>query len=468
MLNLIFYPMKDCKVSTPLGVFVLALIFGLSVFMVSAQEDSFDEEDTKEPPVQQVSKREISDFIREMKDVTRESKDLLKNLKKAKGTDEWQQTISEVVKGASSCASKIQTMPADDKRSFMDDCRGSGFWDNMNEIREEFVPPQEIKNVLNEIKRQLKDLERFRKQLLKSSPSADTKMIDDIIAQINSAKTAIEQSKGKDQRDAMNEYWSNNYWEEVNKVRARVELPKELKNIAKEVKFALKDASSRQVTKAFAFFGLDNALAKSLLTEKGAKIAEIQSFLDQGNYESASDLMQEEIHEGWHPGDLRHFLGMMRESYDRLKNIKDKQILDQILLIMEPIAQSFNEGDVREARDGMVEFTNQMEKYERLFRPYYRGGIRKLDKKTMGALDKLEELIQEKFKKGELKNSEEESERRNGNRDDRASEPVSPPPPPPPTPTASPEPAPSAPESVLEAPEPTLEEPLTNEATLVR
>ncbi len=400
--------MKKGSVSSFLGVLVLTLMFGFSVFMVSAQEDN------------PTSKQEISDFQREMKDLMNQAKTLLKDLKKTKGTEEWQQTIQEVVTSASSCASKILTLPSDEKRSYIDDCRGQGLWDSLNEIREEFVPPQDIKNALNDMKRQTKDLERFKKLLTKVG--ADVKTADDLIAKIGVHKAAVGNLKGKDLRDELQEFWSNNYWDEINKIRVRTELPKELKDISKELKFLEKDLSSSQLKKAFPFFGLDSEQAKKLLEAKKASITQIQSFLDAGDYDAAGGLLQEDVHDGWHPGDLRHFVGMVREAYERMKNVKDDQILDQILTILDPIAESFASGDVRDAKEAMIQFTDQMRKYENLFQPYYRGGVHKATKKTQDALGKLEDLISEKLKKGELKAPKEEGDTENGDSEQRPPE----------------------------------------------
>ncbi|MBI4272301.1 hypothetical protein HY621_00405 [Candidatus Uhrbacteria bacterium] len=426
--------MQAKNISISFSVLIVALIFGLSVFMVWAQEDSLSEKPKKpaleeqkfekpmpveepkgqaqepspeEPKMQNVDKREMSDFQREMKDLVRESKKLLGDLKKVKDSQEWQQTISEIIKNASSCASKVLTLPAEDRRSHIDDCRSERYWDSMQEIRDEFVPPQDIKNAMNDVKRQLKELANYKKQILKAAADTDTSKIDQLVSQINGHKTNIESSKGRDQKDALQEFWGNNYWDEINKLRAQVELPKELKQILKEIAFAEKDSKARNVQKAFEFFGLDYSQLAKLVTAKKESIAQIQSLANNGDFEAASELMQESIHEGWHPGDLRHFMGMMRETHERMKNIKDDQILEQILAIMEPIGQSFMEEDVRGARDAMVEFTDQMRKYESLFRPYYRGGVKELSKKTLGALDKLEGLIQKKLEKGELKKTPE-------------------------------------------------------------
>lgn len=433
--------MKDCKISTPVGVFLLVLIFGFSMAVVSAQEipahetsqpglvsgvqttppptpspqipkkeEATIEEMPSPSPSPELSKQEMNDFKREMKDLGTQASQLLKDLKKTKGTEEWQKSIQEVITGAKDCSTKLASIPADDRRSHIDDCRGQGFWDTLNEIREEFVPPQDIKNAFNDIKRQTKELEKFKKQLLKAASGSDTKTIDDLLTQIAGHKTSIETSKGRDQRDALNEFWGSNYWEEVNKVRFRVELPKQLKDLAKELKFLDKDLGSRSVTKAFEFFGIGMDTVKKLLESKKSTMTQMQTLVDQGNYDQAGEILEEDVHQGWHPGDLRHFVGMMRETSDRMKSVKDEAIKDQILTIIDPIVASLNEGDVRGAKEAMIEFTEQMRKYESLFRPYYQGGTRRADKKTQGALDKLEQLINEKIKKGELKDEAQEQE----------------------------------------------------------
>lgn len=325
---------------------------------------------------------------------------MLKQLAKVKGAEEWQATLNETVSSATDCLNRLSQAGDEGKREVMDDCWGLRLWDNLNEIREQFVPPQDIQNALREIKNQTRDLNRFKKQLAKTAGAGEAvQLADNLLAQLEVYKNNINNSAGRDQREALEDYWQANVWEEVNKVRARVELPRELKNISRELNGLKKDAKVKSLQKALQFFGVDAGKLQSGIDAKQATIEQINNLVNQGNFEEAFMLLQEDVHEGWHPGDARHFLGLLREAYERLKGVRDADLKAQVMAIIAPIADSFNAGDYREARDALVQFVEQMQKYERVFRPYYRGGKREIDEKTAEALERLEALIQEKLQK---------------------------------------------------------------------
>lgn len=72
-----------------------------------------------------------------------------------------------------------------------------------------------------------------------------------------------------------------------------------------------------------------------------------------------------------------------------MKGLKDSEIKDQIMLILSSIVDTFNQGDYREAKEAFIQFGNQMQKYERLFQRYYKGGV-EFDQKTQNAQERLQ------------------------------------------------------------------------------
>ena len=372
-------------------------------------------------PSNRVNKDELNNFKREMSDVSKQVKDLQKQLKGSKGMEEWAATLKDLLVKIGECRTKVSSTPTDDQRDFMDDCRGNNFWDTINDIREEFVPPQDIKNANRDITRQLKDLNKYKKTLSKKTEmSASLQLVEDLMKLVTSHKDAITNSKGRDQRDALNDFWSSNgdLNEEMNKIRAMIELPKEMKNISNDMKFVLKEASNKTMAKAYTFFGVDKEKVIELLNAKKATIDQISALMAKNTYDEAMELVQEEIHQGWHPGDARHLLGMTRETYDRLRGVKDEKLKNAVLAVVGPILEGFIAGDVRDARDAMVQFTDQMRKYERFFRPSYNRGSKGLDKNMLKALGKVESLIQEKIQGGEMEKDDGEKDDRGEDQDD--------------------------------------------------
>ncbi len=354
--------------------------------------DSMNEVRGKFVPLQ-----EKKDFINEFNNQLKEANNLLKQLAKVKGAEEWQTSLKEIVNGAQECLTRFNQAPADEQRGIMDDCRSQQLWNSINEIREEFVPPQELNKVFQEIKRQQQELTRYKKQMAKLAGGASgVERIEKLLALLETHKNSITQAIGRDQREAMQDYWNAQVWEEINKIRAMVELPKEMKSIASDLKIVKKNVKTKSYQQAFKFFGVDIDKLQAGLDAKQATIDQINAFAAEGNIEEAYLLLDEDIHQGWHPGDVRQFSDMMRDTYQRMKGLKDTEIKNQIMLILSSIVDTFDQGDYREAKDAFNQFGNQMQKYESLFRRYYKGG-NGFDVKTQDALGKLESLIQEKL-----------------------------------------------------------------------
>lgn len=349
-----------------------------------------------QPPV---SAQEVRDFKRQFQENIKEAKQLLRQMGTNAGAAEWKNSLNEVITQANDCIAKFSQAAADEQREIMSECWNLRLWENINDVRDQFVPPSEIRNVMQEIKNQTRDLARLKKQAAKVPSAGEVgALVDNLHAQIDVFKNNITNAAGRDQREAMRDYWDAQLWEEINKVRARVELPRELQQITKEFKRAQKQIATRSAKTAFAFFAVDENSLQSALLAKQAVIEQIGSLASQGNGEDAYQLMNEEIHQAWHPGDLSHLIGMLQEMSGNLKRIKDADIKEQIKVVMGPIIEAMNEGDYREAKEAMMQFSEQMRRYERVFRPYY-GGERDIDDRTMQALDKLEQIIQQKLQK---------------------------------------------------------------------
>lgn len=380
---------------------VIALFLGLPLVVaaqIPVQMEKNGDEGGGPPPLSSQEKR---DFVNEFRNLQKETNQMLKQLAKVKGAEEWQASLKEVVSAASDCVNRFNQAPPEEQRDIMDDCRSQQLWNSMNEIREEFVPPQEIKQALSEIKRQQQELTRYKKQMAKLAGGASgVEMIEKLLATLEFHKNSITQAVGRDQRDAMQDYRDAQIWEEINKIRAVVELPKEMKNITRDLKIVQKNVKAKSYQQALKYFGIDIVALQAGLDAKQATIDQINAFVAEGNVEEAFLLLEEDIHQGWHPGDVRQFSDMMRETYQRMKGLKDTELKDQIMLILSSIVETFNQGDYREAKDAFIQFGDQMQKYENLFRKYYGG--RELDEKSQNALEKLETLIQEKLQKGEV------------------------------------------------------------------
>lgn len=353
----------------------------------------------QQPPL---SKQEINQFVNEMKNVLQEAKRLLKDLTGVSGADEWKKTINDTVKEVNGCISKVSSGHSDDRRDAMNDCRSQNFFQDLQEIREQFVPPQELKNELKQMKDMEKQLSQFKRQL-KSTPSAGiSQAIDEMLKKIATNRTSIS-TPGPTQREALQEWRDLRLWDDMNGIRAQVEVPKQLRDIKRDLGGVEKMMKQSSLTKALAFFGFDRGKLQTSIDEKKQTIVSIEEAIAKGDFEEVNSLMQESIYNAWHPGDLRHLLDMTRQSYEGLRRVKDQEIKDQILGIIEPIKDSFNGGDYREARDAMVPFAQDMQRYQQSFMAQPGSG---LNEKTSKALEKLDSLIRKKLIKEEPQQAE--------------------------------------------------------------
>lgn len=139
----------------------------------------------------------------------------------------------------------------------------------------EFVNPQEIKDRTREMGDQLRQIKQLKKQAQKLKLDAAVARlgeIETVIARVRSQLTA------NPTRDVLQEYSDENFWEQINDIRAQVELPKRLSDQLKEMGKIKKQAQR---------YKLATALAK--LQELESFIASIQQRAAAGEGRDAQE-----------------------------------------------------------------------------------------------------------------------------------------------------------------------------------
>ena len=254
----------------------------------------------------------------------------------------------------------------------------------------EFVDPREVKNALQDIKRMQTDLKRFLKQVKKlPNISDDIATINELLAQLTGYyKNINAPAEDMSLREALQDFWDARLYEEVDKIRAKVELPKELTNIAKD----LKKAKKLIIQKPFQKLGLDMTAIAGYLAETESAYNEAKSYYDQGNMEDAQ-LAMEVIHGGLHPGEIMGVLYQMREIKDRVRSVKNKEVKQIIDDLLADVSESINNGDFREANQTLSDIRNELMKIMQ----NYMKTSGKLDDKTRAKLEKLENIVSEKL-----------------------------------------------------------------------
>lgn len=262
------------------------------------------------------------------------------------------------------------------------------------EDREDFIDPREVKNALREIKDMKRELKRFTSSL-KKVPNSDAikSEIIDLSAKLSEFESSIKsaEQQGTGIRDVIEEFRSAELWEQINVLRSKVELPKQLSSSEKELKKLKKMAKQ----KAFQNMGLDMPRVESWVAETEVFNAKLREMYNMGNWEDLNAEM-EDFWERGHPGEVMGTMYRMRDLYRRMKIIKDKEVRAAIEESLLEVKESFNNGDYRAAREIMDDYFDDL---ERLIMGAAKIGRRGGMSEEMfdENLDKVRELIENKL-----------------------------------------------------------------------
>lgn len=264
------------------------------------------------------------------------------------------------------------------------------FIEEGEQMNMEIIDPREVKNALRDIKRMQSELKRFVKQLKKLPNSADDiSNCENLLAKLNEHYSAISKpTENESLREVLQDFWDGRYWEEVDKLRAKVELPKELNNLAKDLKKLQKLATQ----KSFQKLGFNMETLKARVNETQTNLNEIQAKYAAGELEDAMEAMQE-FRESGHPGEIMGVMYQMKDAKQRIKSIKNKEVLELINELLDEVVHAFNEGDFREANMAMQDIMGELMKLA----SKYMKGKPILNDEMRGKFDRLEIMIKEKL-----------------------------------------------------------------------
>jgi len=218
---------------------------------------------------------------------------------------------------------------------------------------QDFIDPREVMNALRDMTMMRNELKRFSKQLAKlPSSTGDVTQVQSLLKNLDEFSQAIKAAqKGNDNenlREALQEFWQAQLWDEINKIRAKVELPKELKTIEKELKRTQKLSTQASFQKLG--FNLENLKANLEVMRQAYN--EVATKLQANEYEEAMEAMQQ-FRDNGHPGEITGVMYRLRDLQRFLKKIKDGDVRAQITEILQPVLESFNQGEFRDARELM-------------------------------------------------------------------------------------------------------------------
>lgn len=237
---------------------------------------------------------------------------------------------------------------------------GQGEMSDDQNSSEEFIDPREVKNSLREMRDMKKELKRLAASAKRiSNADALKSEADSLIAKIqgfeDSIKNAFSSNTGV--RDAIDEYRQAEVWNDINYLRTKIELPKQLKNSERDLNRLLKMAGQ----KGYQVFGLNLDNLKSWISESRTQFSKLNELYSSGNMEELNNEMQD-FQERANPGEPMNILFRMRDLKNKIKWIKDEEVKSSIEEALSEVINSFNSQDYRAANETLNEYQDDMER----------------------------------------------------------------------------------------------------------
>ncbi len=225
---------------------------------------------------------------------------------------------------------------------------------------QEFVDPRELQQVLREIRDLRSQIKQVVNQARRNPAFADD------LAKLNATAAELAQfdsgirsgaASGGSVRELVQEFRDNQYWDQMNAIRAKVQMPNEIKQIKTTIRRLERSLS----VKSIQGIGLDIAKVQGLLGEMKQQVAQAESQLAAGNYEEAQEAMQF-FHEGGHPGEIEGTIYRVRDIKTMLRRVKDAQIRAEVDKVLQEVIDAFNAGEYRDARETMDEYADDLQR----------------------------------------------------------------------------------------------------------
>ena len=254
-------------------------------------------------------------------------------------------------------------------------------------FQEDFVDPREIENTLRDLTRMKTEARGFVKRA-KKLPEIKQRA-EEIITQIDGYIANIKNPPADyTSREALQEFYDARMWEEMNSIRAQLDLPRMLKDLSTTIKKVEKLLKLKSYQK----IGLDITAINNYLAEVKEAQAEAQKLQAEGDWEGAMEIFQ--MFEGGHPGELEGAIRRLKEANDKIKTIRDKDVKAQLLESLAPVIEAVNDGDFRFAQEILNEVFPEI--YDIIRRTYKMNAKTKPEilKKVLGVEEKVQNKIE--------------------------------------------------------------------------
>ncbi len=262
-----------------------------------------------------------------------------------------------------------------------------------SEKREKFDRDQvlkEKKDLLRELKDQKNELARTCKQLARlkgaATDAAACRTLAASVAKYESELKAppLDGSDIDALRDFMNEYRELNIWDELNTLRLKANLPKELNQFFNDLLRLQKLLAQKEFQK---IPGLNYDLINAKVVIIKDLHAQAKACYTAGEFECANEKLNEARNDNY-PGELEGPLHILRGIFESLRRIKNEEVKTEVQGLIQPSIDSINKGDWREANQELNELNKDlMSLLENLMRSQYRN--RSLSPDARARLEKL-------------------------------------------------------------------------------
>lgn len=256
------------------------------------------------------------------------------------------------------------------------------------------MDPREIQQVQREIRDLRSQIRQLTNRIRKNAAFADElARMSAMSAELDQAQSAIAAavSSGGSPRDAIQDFRDSQYWDQLNKIRGKAELPREIKQIETSIKRLerlLKVKSVQQL-------GLQLENVQARVNEMREHASAVQAHLTAGNYDEAMEEMQF-FHEGGHPGEIEGTIFRIRDIKQMLRRVKDEGIRTEVDKVLQEVVDAFNAGEYRDARETLDEYADDLQRLiQRFLTVRIQKGRNRED--SFSRIKNLENLIRSKL-----------------------------------------------------------------------
>ncbi|MBI2465724.1 MAG: hypothetical protein HYV66_00650 [Candidatus Sungbacteria bacterium] len=257
---------------------------------------------------------------------------------------------------------------------------------------QEFIDPNQIRDGLRNMNQFRNELRRTIREVRRQASPTDLNELSGVLADVDKLYSVASNSSNlSDANDAVREFYDNQFWDKINDVRARLQIPNEIKQITQSIKRLEKVLK----TKSIQNIGLDIAKAQSTLVEMKQAADNVQNLYNAGEYQNAQEEMRL-FHEGGHPGEIEGVIFRIRDIKNMAKRVKDAAVKTEIDGVLQEVIDTFNAGEYRDARETLDEYADDLQRLISQFvRSQSRRGYNRND--SVSRVKNLEDLVVKKL-----------------------------------------------------------------------